>query len=78
MTGVPVTLVDMERFAVNEATRIEVTQAALVKAGDITRAHPDALRNKEICQGIIRLIHSIRADKVIMDRLKSPPRMGAR
>jgi hypothetical protein len=67
----PVTLIDMERFAVNEATRIEVTQAALVKIGDITRPHPDALRNKDICEGIIRLIHSIRADPIIMDRLKT-------
>jgi hypothetical protein len=65
-----VTFSDMERFALNEAARIEVMQAALVRLGDIARPHPDALRNKEICEAIVRLIHTCRADLVIMERFK--------
>jgi hypothetical protein len=68
---VSVTFAEMERFALNEAQRIETTQAALVRFGDIEHPHPDAMRNREICEAIVRLIHLCKADPVIVERLKS-------
>lgn len=66
-----VTFTEMERFALNEASRIETTQAALVKFGDIKQPHPDALRNKEICEAIVRLIHLCKGSPDVMDYLKT-------
>jgi hypothetical protein len=77
MTGTRVTFSDMERFALNEASRIEITQAELIRVGDRTHPHPDKLRDKAICEAIVRLIDTCRADPIIMERLKAAAKATA-
>lgn len=71
-----VTFTEMERFALNEASRIETTQAALVRFGDIPHPHPDAMRNKEICEAIVRLVTVCRTEGV-MAALKRVDKVSA-
>lgn len=66
-----VTFSDMERFALNEAARIDVIQKELIRVGDRTAPDPGQLRNKEICEGILRLIDACKSDPIIAERLKA-------
>ncbi len=64
MTTTRITLYEMERFALNEANRIETTQAAMIQNGDRTTPHPDKLYDREICLAIVRLVDLCRTDEV--------------
>lgn len=77
MSTARVTFSDMERFALNEAARIDVTQAAMIQNGDRAGPHPDKMRDKEICEAIVRLIDACRADPIIMERLKGAAKAAA-
>jgi hypothetical protein len=77
MSEARVTFLDMENFALNEAIRIGQVQNALVACGLRTYADPNAIRNKEICEAILRLLDTCRADPIIMSQLKAAARVPA-
>lgn len=54
----------MESFLLGEAHRIEVTQNALISAGMRSEPDPDAMRNKEICEALFRLVGLCRTEVV--------------
>jgi hypothetical protein len=64
MTAPRITLYEMERFALNEANRIETTQQAMIRNGDRTTPHPDKMFDREICLAIVRLVDLCRTDEV--------------
>ncbi len=81
-----VTIPEMIGFLMREANSIEIRQNNLVEAGLRLAPHPDMVRDKEICEAIIHLIDLVRADQVILNRLRqlakvpaqSPPASGNR
>jgi hypothetical protein len=77
MSDTRVTFADMEHFALAESIRIGQVQNALVECGLRKFADPGAIRNKEICEAILRLLDSCRADPVIMAQLKLAARATA-
>jgi hypothetical protein len=70
-----VTMPEMISLCLDEAFRIETTQANLVGAG--LRAAPDAgqLRRMRVFEAIIHVIDMVRADQVILNRLREKARV---
>jgi len=75
MSGV--TMPEMTGFLMREANSIETRQNNLVEAGLRAEPHPDKIRDKEICEAIIHLIDLVRADQVILNRLRQLARVPA-
>lgn len=61
---------EMLEYLSSEANRLDTTQDALVAIGMSAARSPTAQRRIEVCEGIIHLIEMVRADPVIMERLK--------
>jgi len=64
-----ITLLDIDRYALAEAERIEQTQDALIAAELRRFVDPGKLRERDICNAIARLVRLCRGDKVILERL---------
>jgi hypothetical protein len=64
------TLFRMQQTAQLAAETIEISQDALVRAGDLKEPMPEQVRKRDDFIGIVRLIDAILSDKVVIDRLK--------
>lgn len=73
-----ITLTQMHMVAAAESDRIDMVQTILVRDGDLKAPDPGQIHKLQAFQAICRLIDRIYADEVILDRLKNPPRPGAR
>lgn len=70
------TLARMQRTAMLEAERIEISQDARVAAGLLKEPMPCQVELRDDYAGIVRMIDAINSDKSLLDRLKE--RMAAR
>lgn len=61
---------EMEALCCSEASRIEVTQSALAGTEDRGKWHPEQLRKMEVFEAIVHLIDLVRADDVVLNRLR--------
>jgi hypothetical protein len=64
------TLIRMQRTAMLEAERIEITQDHWVKEGRISVAEPHAIERRDDFAGMVRLIDAINSDQDLLERLK--------
>jgi hypothetical protein len=64
------TLIRMQRTAMLEAERIEITQDYWVKDGRIKRAGADLVERRDDFAGMVRLIDAINSDQDLLERLK--------
>ena len=64
------TLARMQRTALLEAERIEISQDARVHAGLIEEPMPEQVEKRDDFAGMVNLIDAIQSDQLIMDRLK--------
>ncbi|MCK1693709.1 hypothetical protein [Bradyrhizobium sp. 144] len=69
------TLARMQRTAMLEAERIEITQDYWVKDGRISAPEPHLVERRDDFAGMVRMIDAINSDQDLLDRLK--PRMAA-
>lgn len=70
------TLTRMQRTAMLEAERIEITQDAWVAEGRIKQPEPEFVARRDDFAGIVRLIDAIESDERIKERVLE--RMAAR
>lgn len=64
------TLIRMQRTAMLEAERIEITQDYWVKDGRISVPEPHLVERRDDLAGMVRLIDAINSDQDLLDRLK--------
>lgn len=64
------TLARMQRTALLEAERIEISQDARVHAKLISEPMPCQIDKRDDFAGVVRLIDAIMSDQLIMDRLQ--------
>jgi hypothetical protein len=64
------TLLRMQRTAMLEAERIEITQDYWVKEGRISVPEPHAVERRDDFAGMVRLIDAINSDQDLLERLK--------
>jgi hypothetical protein len=64
------TLVRMQRTAMLEAERIEITQDYWVKDGRISEPEPHLVERRDDFAGMVRLIDAINSDQDLLERLK--------
>ena len=64
------TLARMQRTALLEAERIEISQDARVHAKLIKEPMPEQVEKRDDFAGMVNLIDAIQSDQLIMDRLK--------
>lgn len=64
------TLTRMQRTAMLEAERIEITQDYWVKDGRIKEPEPHLVERRDDYAGMVRLIDAINSDQDLLDRLK--------
>lgn len=64
------TLVRMQRTAMLEAERIEITQDYWVKDGRIKEPEPHLVERRDDLAGMVRLIDAINSDQDLLERLK--------
>lgn len=70
------TLTRMQRTAMIEAERIEITQDHWVSEGRIKQPEPDVVARRDDFAGIVRLIDAIESDERLKERVIE--RMAAR
>jgi hypothetical protein len=70
------TLARMQRTAMIEAERIEISQDGRVRFGDLKEPVPYQVELRDDFAGIVRLIDAINSDQVLLERVKE--RMAAR
>lgn len=63
------TLDRMRAAAADEATRIEITQDAMVAAGTIKEPSAAAIARRDDFAGVVRLIDLITSDAILLERL---------
>ncbi len=71
------TLDRMQLAAHNEAERIEISQDGRVSCGMQKEPRPDQVLLRDDFAGIVRLLDTIKSDKVILDRLAERAKMAA-
>jgi hypothetical protein len=64
------TLARMQRTAMLEAERIEITQDFWVKDGRIKEPEPHLVERRDDFAGMVRLIDAINSDQDLLERLK--------
>ncbi|UFW75179.1 hypothetical protein [Bradyrhizobium sp. WU425] len=64
------TLIRMQRTAMLEAERIEITQDYWVKDGRIKEPGPHLVERRDDFAGMVRLIDAINSDQDLLERLK--------
>lgn len=64
------TLARMQRSAMLEAERIEITQDYWVKDGRLSAPEPHLVERRDDFAGMVRLIDAINSDQDLLDRLK--------
>lgn len=64
------TLIRMQRTAMLEAERIEITQDYWVKDGRIKEPEPHLVERRDDLAGMVRLIDAINSDQDLLERLK--------
>jgi hypothetical protein len=64
------TLARMQRTAMLEAERIEITQDHWVQEGRISVPEPHAIERRDDFAGMVRLIDAINSDQDLLERLK--------
>lgn len=64
------TLIRMQRTAMLEAERIEITQDYWVKDGRIKEPEPHLVERRDDFAGMVRLIDAINSDQDLLERLK--------
>jgi hypothetical protein len=69
------TLARMQRTAMLEAERIEITQDYWVKEGRLKEPEPHLVARRDDLAGMVRMIDAINSDQDLLDRLKK--RMAA-
>jgi hypothetical protein len=70
------TLARMQRTAMNEAARIQISQDGRVREKMLKEPMPHQVELRDDFAGIVRLIDIIMSDKVLLERLQE--RMAAR
>ncbi|MBY9045414.1 hypothetical protein, partial [Pseudomonas fluorescens] len=63
------TLTRMQRSAMLEAERIEITQDAWVTEGRIKQPEPEFIARRDDFAGMVRLIDAIESDEALKDRV---------
>src|SRR4051812_10998924 len=76
MSGV--TFTEMLAVCLAEANRIDTVQTDLVDTGLRTAPDPGQVRRREVFVGIVHMIDLVRADKIILDRLKQKTAAAAK
>jgi hypothetical protein len=64
------TLARMQRTAMLEAERIEISQDHWIREGRIKEPMPQMVETRDDYAGIVRLIDLIMSDQVLLDRLQ--------
>jgi hypothetical protein len=64
------TLARMQRAAMNEAERIEISQDGRVREKMLKEPMPHQVEQRDDFAGIVRLIDLIMSDQVLLDRLQ--------
>ncbi|MCK1536860.1 MULTISPECIES: hypothetical protein [unclassified Bradyrhizobium] len=64
------TLARMQRTAMLEAERIEITQDYWVKDGRLSAPEPHLVERRDDFAGMVRMIDAINSDQDLLDRLK--------
>lgn len=65
------TLLRMQRTAMLEAERIEITQDYWVKEGAITEPVPYMVARRDDLVGVVRMIDAVNDDPELLDRIKT-------
>lgn len=72
------TLYRMQRAAMIEAERIEISQDGRVRDGMLKEPMPEQVEKRDDFAGIVRLIDAIMSDQLLMDRLRDRLKAGAK